>query len=199
MPASRLQEQVHQWRDRVSAAALHAQRAGCSSLASPGAGSASLTLNPGHANAASSGGNANGTGGAMAADNGSGSAAGTLAVIPLPPSDAVASAAARGSRSAAGQLQQASAALNQLTGYHEISALRGAVAAADEQLQRLKAQLTDAKAEFEQRLAQQAQLQKDINNLLQRKNSWAEGAGLQGADAMSFVSITEKPLCMKVK
>eukprot|EP00878_Enallax_costatus_P021983 GHUV01023304.1.p1 GENE.GHUV01023304.1~~GHUV01023304.1.p1 ORF type:complete len:227 (+),score=52.64 GHUV01023304.1:368-1048(+) len=69
-------------------------------------------------------------------------------------------------------LTEISSKLNKLTGYESIDRLKGSVVEADKQLQQCKQQLRAAKLEYEQQLAKQSQLHREVTALLQRKSSW---------------------------
>uniref|UniRef100_A0A383W3X2 Sensitive to high expression protein 9, mitochondrial n=1 Tax=Tetradesmus obliquus TaxID=3088 RepID=A0A383W3X2_TETOB len=62
--------------------------------------------------------------------------------------------------------------INRLTGYEAIDKLKGSVGSANQQLQEVKGALAAAKAEYEECLARQSQLHREVTALLQRKSSW---------------------------
>lgn len=69
-------------------------------------------------------------------------------------------------------LAHISTAFNHLTGYSSIEQLKTLVIETDHQLKALRQQMQSAKMEYEDDVYTHSQIQKDINNLLQRKHSW---------------------------
>lgn len=73
--------------------------------------------------------------------------------------------------------------INQVTGYDKCEALKQAVQDANLEYQRLRDSLTRSRSTFAQAIASRSACQKDLNNLLQRKQSWNDG------DLMRFTEL----------
>lgn len=70
--------------------------------------------------------------------------------------------------------QEANRILNQLTGYEECERLRLAVITAGQDFQKLKDDLRSSRTAFDIAIQSRSQCQKELNALLQRKQSWSD-------------------------
>ena len=84
--------------------------------------------------------------------------------------------------------QEINRIINQITGYESCGRLRMAVIAADEEFQRLKDQLRNSRISFDSAIANRSQCQKELNSLLQRKQSWSD------EDLMRFTELYRKEM-----
>lgn len=73
-----------------------------------------------------------------------------------------------------GPIHRVSQLINQATGYETCERLKRVVQEADRDFQRLKDELHHARATFEVAIQSRSQCQKDLNSLLQRKQSWSD-------------------------
>lgn len=73
-----------------------------------------------------------------------------------------------------GRIHQIGQLINQVTGYETCERLKRDVQEADRDFQQLKDELYHVRATFEAAIQSRSQCQKDLNSLLQRKQSWSD-------------------------
>lgn len=78
--------------------------------------------------------------------------------------------------------------LNQITGYEECEKLRNVVKASDEHFRRVREELRQSRSDFDKAIQSRSQCQKELNALLQRKQTWLD------EDLMRFTELYRKEM-----